>query len=157
MLLVTPFSAQSSPSSLILTIKDSNNLHYSFSSSCSSTLFADACAFSTDGSGNVRVTFSSITFTTTATNLIVISIDSVVVSSTATLTVGAIFSINGSPSLSTSTPASVSQMYSQAVSNYSLSQSSHLLGQSSSSVTVTIGFSAGALAKISTIDVFVPQ
>ena len=87
-------------------------MQYSINSSCSSLQFTGNCIFSTDGSSNVIITFSSIIFSIVSTNYMDVRIDNVVVSYTGTLTVGAIFSVSGSPSLSTTTPANIGQMYS---------------------------------------------
>lgn len=110
--LVTPFRTQSSPSSLILTIKTSAIFTYYANSTCSSSQFTGSCVYSTDGSSNVLVTFSSITFTNANTNYLKVKLSNVAISYTATLTVGAIFSIGGKPSLSTSTPTHIGQLYS---------------------------------------------
>ena len=72
------------------------------------------------------------------------------------LTISASFSINGYPSLATSTPVKISQMYVEPISSYSVSQNNYLLG-SPSDISISIPFSSQVMPNIATIEVLIPQ
>ena len=110
--MITPFSPQTNPSSLVVTLSNTSSLVHTASSSCSSPQFADACSISTDASQNILLTFASITFTDTNTNYIHFQLNNVRITSPSTLTATALFNINGNPALSSATSASINPMYS---------------------------------------------
>ena len=67
----------------------------------------------------------------------------------------ATFSVNSAASLTTSSPATIPNLYAEVISSYSLSLSTQLLGQASTA-TLSITVSPQTASQLSTIEVYVP-
>lgn len=96
------------------------------------------------------------TFTTPNSNLIQIKVSQLSILNYQNIQVSATLSINGYGSLSTSTPATISNMYAEPVSNYGVTLSSQILGLSSIA-TLSITLSSFSLLQMSYIIVYIPQ
>jgi hypothetical protein len=92
----------------------------------------------------LEVFFANITFASLNSNLIQIEVANLFIIDYQNLQITASMDINGFPSLSLSPSAKIAKVYAEPISNYSLSLSSQILGETNVTATLTISCSAQA-------------
>lgn len=141
--MTVPFSPLVTPASMMIVFANSLRISFSGSSACISTQITSPCTISNNAiSGNMEVLFANITFASLNSNLIQIEVTNLFIIDYQNLQITASMNINGFPSISLSPSAKLAKVYAEPISNYSLSLSNQILGQTNVTATLTISCSA---------------
>jgi hypothetical protein len=128
----------------------------SFSNNCTSPQFSPTCICSVNAtSNNLEVAVSAMTFSGSASNFININLNNVLINDYRSIQITTTLFANGYSSLSLSPVVSLSLMFMEAVSSYTITQSSYILGMAST-VNISMTLSAQALLQLSYFLVFIP-
>ena len=105
----------------------------------------------------MELVFANILFASPNSNLIQIEVTDLFISDYQNLQITASMDINGFASLSLSPSVKIGKVYAEPISNYALSLSSQILGQTNVIATLTISCSAQTSSQLTSIIVYMPQ
>jgi len=153
--MVLPYSLING-STMTITIFNTSYIQSSGSSSCSSPQFTPSCSFSVNAtSHNLEVAFTAMTFMSLASNFINVNINNVLINDFRYIQINTAMFVNGHSSLSLSSAVSLSLMFIESVSSYSITQTSYILGMTTT-VSIAITLSAQAVQQLAYFKVFIP-
>lgn len=155
---VLPYTPIRVPSSLLIAFANSSKVQSAANSACKSSQVTSNCTVGKNAAnGNLEVSFTAMAFSSLNINLLQVEVTNLFIADYLGLQVEASLSVNGFPSLSLTPPAVLSKVYAEPISDYGLSFSSSILGQTNTTANLTINCSSQTALQLASITVFIPQ